>query len=84
MCSYVTTRVERAELVESIHLHFVFPNSLYTYSQRSPASGFGGIHAAILSLAAKCLYKGNWQLKALPASDTEREEAVVKAPGTSL
>ncbi|KAF8523808.1 nucleoporin Nup186/Nup192/Nup205 [Gautieria morchelliformis] len=62
MCSYVTTRVERAE-------------------SRSPASGFGGIHVAILSLAAKCLYRGNWRLKALPASDTEREEAVVKAAG---
>ncbi|KAF8584437.1 hypothetical protein K439DRAFT_1411162 [Ramaria rubella] len=48
---------------------------------RSPASGFGGIHAAILSLAAKCLHKGQWQLRVAPANDTEREESIAKASG---
>ncbi|KAF8525593.1 nucleoporin Nup186/Nup192/Nup205 [Hysterangium stoloniferum] len=51
-------------------------------SLRSPASGFGGLHSAILSLAAKYLAHGNWSLIASPSNDTEQDEVAVRAPGS--
>ncbi|KIJ30184.1 hypothetical protein M422DRAFT_214674 [Sphaerobolus stellatus SS14] len=47
---------------------------------RNPASGIGGIHAAILSLAAKWL-PSQRHIRIHPANDTERDEAAARASG---
>lgn len=47
-------------------------------------SGYGGIHGAVLSLAAKCLGSGRWVDDVRPQTDTEILNASVYAPGEYL
>lgn len=49
--------------------------------QASINSGFGGIHGAILTLAAKCLASGRWVDDVRPQSDSELLDASAYAPG---
>lgn len=46
-------------------------------------TGFGGIHGAILGLAARCLGNENWSAFVKPQTDTEVLHASVLAPGRS-
>ena len=51
--------------------------------QVSINSGFGGIHGAILTLAAKCLGSGRWMDDVRPQTDAELLDASVYAAGES-
>ena len=44
-------------------------------------TGFGGIHGAILGLAARCLGNGQWSQSVRPQTDSEIALASVFAPG---
>ena len=44
-------------------------------------TGFGGIHGAILGLAARCLGNGRWSQSVRPQTDSEIALASVFAPG---
>ena len=44
-------------------------------------TGFGGIHGAILGLAARCLGNGRWSQSVRPQTDSEVLLASVFAPG---
>ncbi len=56
---------------------------LKTIAQAS-TSGFGGIHAAILYLAAKTLGNQRWSDTVKPTTDEELNEAAVTMPGMSV
>ncbi|KAG1728877.1 nucleoporin Nup186/Nup192/Nup205, partial [Suillus paluster] len=47
----------------------------------STNSGFGGIHSAVLGLAARCLGNRSWNQAVKPQTDTEVSQASVFAPG---
>jgi len=47
----------------------------------SANSGFGGIHAAVLGLAARCLGNQNWSQAVKPQTNAEVLQASVFAPG---
>jgi len=47
----------------------------------SANSGFGGIHEAVLGLAARCLGNRNWSQAVKPQTDAEALRASVFAPG---
>ena len=49
--------------------------------QASGTSGYGGIHAAILSLAARCFGTTHWLQNVCPQTDTEKLDANSTAPG---
>jgi hypothetical protein len=53
-------------------------------SQASGSSGYGGIHAAILSLAARCFGTNQWLQNVYPQTDSERLDANSTAPGPHL
>ncbi|GJJ07119.1 hypothetical protein Clacol_001319 [Clathrus columnatus] len=70
--------------VQELHLlvttcSFVTP-LVHASDLKSPASGFGGLHSAILALAARCLSTKRWH-ECQPANDTERVEASTKVFG---
>ena len=67
---------ELARLVRS----FVLPDKL-TLFQMTMNTGFGGIHGAILGLAAQCLGNGRWSQSVRPQTDSEIALASVFAPG---
>ena len=47
----------------------------------SGTSGYGGIHAAILSLAARCFGTTGWLQNVCPQTDSEKLDANSTAPG---
>lgn len=47
----------------------------------STNSGFGGIHGAVLGLAARCLGNRNWSQAVKPQTNAEVLQASVFAPG---
>jgi nuclear pore complex protein Nup205 len=47
----------------------------------STNTGFGGIHGAVLGLAARCLGNRNWSQAVKPQTDAEGLQAGVFAPG---
>ena len=49
--------------------------------QMTMNTGFGGIHGAILGLAARCLGNGRWSQSVRPQTDNEIALASVFAPG---
>lgn len=77
--SYVVSEAPSTELVCTINLDF-FP-LLITW-QTSISSGFGGLHTAILSLAAKCMVVGRFNQQVIPISETEAIEAQTPTPGS--
>jgi len=44
-------------------------------------SGYGGIHAAMLSLAARCVGSNQWSHKVRPQTDSEKLDASSRVPG---
>ncbi|KAA1466852.1 hypothetical protein DENSPDRAFT_57546 [Dentipellis sp. KUC8613] len=44
-------------------------------------TGFGSVHSAILSLAARSLGSGHWSQRIHPVTDQERQDASTPAPG---
>ncbi|KAI6142345.1 nucleoporin Nup186/Nup192/Nup205 [Pisolithus tinctorius] len=73
--------------VEEVHLLVTLSGSLLPYVPKSELAsmntGFGGIHGAILGLAARCLGNENWSAFVKPQTDTEVLHASVLAPGRS-
>ncbi|KAI6038837.1 nucleoporin Nup186/Nup192/Nup205 [Pisolithus marmoratus] len=73
--------------VEEVHLLVTLSGSLLPYVPKSELAsmntGFGGIHGAILGLAARCLGNENWSTFVKPQTDTEVLHASVLAPGQS-
>ncbi|KAH7924355.1 hypothetical protein BV22DRAFT_1035258 [Leucogyrophana mollusca] len=71
--------------IEEIHLLVSLSGSVLPLVPKSELlsvnSGFGGIHGAILSLAARCLGNGQWRQSVKPQSDAEILQASVLAPG---
>ncbi|KAI6135337.1 nucleoporin Nup186/Nup192/Nup205 [Pisolithus thermaeus] len=73
--------------VEEVHLLVSLSGSLLPYVSKSELAsmntGFGGIHGAILGLAARCLGNEDWSAFVKPQTDTEVLHASVLAPGQS-
>ncbi|KAI5985097.1 nucleoporin Nup186/Nup192/Nup205 [Pisolithus albus] len=73
--------------VEEVHLLVSLSGSLLPYVSKtelaSMNTGFGGIHGAILGLAARCLGNESWSTFVKPQTDTEVLHASVLAPGQS-
>ena len=47
--------------------------------QTSPAS-FGGVHTALVNLAASILAERNWTQLITPSTDAERDDAAIEIP----
>ncbi|KAH9982000.1 nucleoporin Nup186/Nup192/Nup205 [Russula compacta] len=72
-------------VLDEIHLlvylcSVVFP-SVPKSELASGNGGYGGVHAAILSLAARCFGANQWTRKVHPQTEFERLDANSKAPG---
>jgi len=71
--------------IEEIHLLVSLSGSLLFLVPKSELStmntGFGGVHGAILGLAARCLGNGRWSQCVRPQTDSEIALASVFAPG---
>ncbi|KAH0834004.1 hypothetical protein J3R83DRAFT_11240 [Lanmaoa asiatica] len=71
--------------IEEIHLLVSLSGSLLPLLPKSELltmnTGFGGIHGAILGLAARCLGNGRWSQSVRPQTDSEIALASVFAPG---
>lgn len=76
------TLVPKSELVSdranNTHCHSVTDEDVLKMSANS---GFGGIHEAVLGLAARCLGNRNWSQAVKPQTDAEALRASVFAPG---
>ncbi|KAH7909315.1 nucleoporin Nup186/Nup192/Nup205 [Hygrophoropsis aurantiaca] len=73
--------------IQEVHLLVSLSASVLSLVPKSEMlsvnSGFGGIHGAILSLAARCLGNDQWRQSVKPQSDAEMLQASVLAPGHS-
>ncbi|EIW76673.1 hypothetical protein CONPUDRAFT_92653 [Coniophora puteana RWD-64-598 SS2] len=71
--------------IEEIHLLVSLCSSVLPLVPKSDLlsanSGFGSIHGAILSLAARCLGIGHWKQSVNPQTDAELLMAQLSAPG---
>ncbi|KAF9219350.1 hypothetical protein BS17DRAFT_804452 [Gyrodon lividus] len=71
--------------IEEIHLLVSLSGSLLPLVPKSELmtmnTGFGGIHGAILGLAARCLGNGQWIRSVRPLTESEITQASVFAPG---
>ncbi|KIJ60466.1 hypothetical protein HYDPIDRAFT_98637 [Hydnomerulius pinastri MD-312] len=71
--------------IEEIHLLVTLSGSLLPLVPKAELmtmnTGFGGIHGAILGLAARCLGNGQWSQSVKPQNDSEILQASVFAPG---
>ncbi|KAI0270638.1 nucleoporin Nup186/Nup192/Nup205 [Gloeopeniophorella convolvens] len=72
-------------VLDEIHLLVYLCSVIYPLAPKSELasgnSGYGGVHTAILSLAARCFGSSQWSQKVRPQTETERLEASSTAPG---
>ncbi|OJA08231.1 hypothetical protein AZE42_08910 [Rhizopogon vesiculosus] len=72
-------------IIQEIHLVMSLSRSVLTLVPKSELmsanSGFGGIHGAVLGLAARCLGNRYWSQAVKPQTDAEVLRASVFAPG---
>lgn len=82
LCAGVLPAVPKTDIVRRLR-EFECGVGCVLMQRQVSTSGYGGIHSAIMGLAARTLGSRRWTESIKPATEEEAVEASLRAPGTS-